>query len=397
MTNHLLRTARLQQGWTQQQLADFAMISLSSVERAERGEMMRVDTMNRLSECLHKSPKQLGLLKDPTENKNKSIGVMTEQWCTMTEQPPMHLWPDDLLTIYERGVTACQDLYYQGNPRQVEAILPLYIQQIMSLAHHVNFLQFPAARLASLAFHLGCELATDREDFGAARQTGNQAFFYAQRAGDNDLQVAALISLANLSWHLSSAQPNFIRKHSRDALLLYQQAISRLKNNGTPLLKGRTYAGIAEVYALQGQLQQTMSAMGRAYEYFPMEPENDLAYPYLRASRYCLYVFGDAQSRLLLGQPKEAEKALAAMQSETKDPAIEPITKVDLLYYEAEVQIQLKEIESIVSILAEVALLAKKLGSRLYFDKLLTSYHSLEEQWAKEPLITTLEEVFQPW
>ena len=78
MTNHLLRTARLQRGWTQLQLADFAMISLSSVERAERGEMMRVDTMNRLSECLHKSPEQLGLLKGYTEKSNPTMLLINE-------------------------------------------------------------------------------------------------------------------------------------------------------------------------------------------------------------------------------------------------------------------------------------------------------------------------------
>ena len=35
--NHLLREARLKKGWSQQQLADFAGLSLSTVERAERG------------------------------------------------------------------------------------------------------------------------------------------------------------------------------------------------------------------------------------------------------------------------------------------------------------------------------------------------------------------------
>ena len=68
----------------------------------------------------------------------------------------------------------------------------------------------------------------------------------------------------------------------------------------------------------------------------PLKPEDDPAYPYLRASRYSLYVFGDAQSRLFLGQPKEADKALIAMQKETNDPQIEPITKLDMLYYQAD-------------------------------------------------------------
>ena len=54
MRNALLRTERLRRGWTQQQLADFAGISLSTVERAEKGESIRVDCIQRLCECLSK-------------------------------------------------------------------------------------------------------------------------------------------------------------------------------------------------------------------------------------------------------------------------------------------------------------------------------------------------------
>ena len=63
MRNALLRTERLRRGWTQQQLADFAGISLSTVERAEKGESIRVDCIQRLSECLSKRSEELGLLK----------------------------------------------------------------------------------------------------------------------------------------------------------------------------------------------------------------------------------------------------------------------------------------------------------------------------------------------
>ncbi len=63
MRNNLLRIERLRRGWTQQQLADFAQISLSTVERAERGESIRVDCIRRFCECLSKTPQELDLLK----------------------------------------------------------------------------------------------------------------------------------------------------------------------------------------------------------------------------------------------------------------------------------------------------------------------------------------------
>jgi hypothetical protein len=170
-----------------------------------------------------------------------------------------------------------------------------------------------------------------------------------------------------------------------------------LNDQVTPLVKGRAYAGLAEVYAMRQNLQGSMRAMGLAYEHYPLKPEEDPAYPYLRASRYSLYVFGDVQSRLFLGQPKEANKALIAMQQETNDPQFEPITRLDMLYYQADVHIQQGELEPGSTILSEAALLAKDLGSRLYFNKLAMSYHQLQMQWSKEPAISTLEDVFQMW
>jgi tetratricopeptide (TPR) repeat protein len=298
------------------------------------------------------------------------------------------LWADDLLAVYERGIVSCQSLYWNGNPHHVETFLPLYCSQTALLARQPSSLQKPAARLASLAQQLTCELLTDREDFGAAEQAGREALLYAQVAHDVNLQVASLVGLANLGFH---------RKLSTYALWAYEQAIALFNECVTPLLKGRVYAGIAEVYAMRGQAQEAMQAVGLAYEHYPMKPEDDPAYSYLRASRYSLYVFGDAQSRLFLKQPKEAEKALIAMQKETNDPEIEPVTKLDLLYYQAETQVQQKELEASSTVLTEAAMLARNLGSRLYFNKLAVTYHDLRVQWPHESLVTALDEVFQPW
>jgi hypothetical protein len=297
------------------------------------------------------------------------------------------LWVDDLLGVYARGIAACQDLYWNGNPRHVEALLPLYCSQTALLARQPSPLQKSAAQHASLAQQLACELLTDREDFRAAEQAGREALLYAQVANDVNLQVASLIGLANLGFH---------QRLSMLALWAYEQAISLFNEHVTPLLKGRTYAGIAEVYAMRSQVQEAIQAVGLAYESYPIKPEDDPAYSYLRASRYSLYVFGDAQSRLFLKQPKEAEKALIAMQKETKDPEIEPVTKLDLLYYQAETQIQQGELEAGIALLTEAARLARDLGSRLYFNKLAVTYHNLRVQWSRESPVIALEELFRP-
>ena len=60
--DHRLRRERLARGWTQQQLADFAHVSLNSVVRAEQGRALRVDICRLLCDCLGKEkPADLGL------------------------------------------------------------------------------------------------------------------------------------------------------------------------------------------------------------------------------------------------------------------------------------------------------------------------------------------------
>src|ERR1700682_3071815 len=62
MMSDTILQARLRRAWTQRDLADFAQVSLSSIQRAERGEPLRVDMCQRICKCLGKEkPEELGL------------------------------------------------------------------------------------------------------------------------------------------------------------------------------------------------------------------------------------------------------------------------------------------------------------------------------------------------
>lgn len=373
-TRRGLVEARMRRGWSQDSLAAKIGVRRETVSQWERGAASPYPVHTQaLCELFDMSTEELGLCNDII--------------CT-SMNASSKLWNDDLLDIYDRGITACRDLFFDGHPHPISAILPLYCSQTAMLAKEASPLQRPAAKLASHAQRLASELAIDREDFGHAEQAGKDAFLYAQLAEDVDLQVAALIILANLAFH---------RKLSTAALAAYQQAVSLLSDEVTPLLHGRTYAGLAEVYAMRGNLQDAMRAIGKAYEVYPQVPENDPAYPYTRASRYALYVFGDVQSRLFLNQPKEADRALAVMRNESSDPEFEPITKLDMLYYQADIQVQQGNLESSQAVLTEAAQLSKELGSRLYFNKLAVTFYDLQRKLPREPRVQAMEEVFQPW
>ncbi len=274
-----------------------------------------------------------------------------------------------------------------GHPHHVEALLPLYATQTAALCEAGSAFLLPAARLVSLAQQLICELATDHEDFGVALTAGQRAYDYAQLARDPNLEVAALIKQGSLGFH---------RRDSRLARCAYDQAIALVHDERvTPLLRGRAYAGAAEVYAMRGEEQDALRAMGFAYDHFPTQPEQDPAYPYLYASRYSLHVFGTCQTQLFLGYPKEAQKALETLEHEgNTDVTEEPITRLDLLYYQIEIQVQQAEQEAALATLTEAAQLAQHLGSTLYFRKLAAIYQAMRARWPHDKAVRSIGEIF---
>lgn len=69
---HPLRAARmnLPRPLTQQQLADFVEVSASTIERAERGEPISIDSIQRICKHLEKDAKELGLIKESSEKQD---------------------------------------------------------------------------------------------------------------------------------------------------------------------------------------------------------------------------------------------------------------------------------------------------------------------------------------
>src|SRR5215472_5508284 len=121
MTNLLLRTARQQKGWNQQQLADFAELSVSTIERAERGESIRVDSIQRLCACLHRTPEQLGLLhreqeeRDDDEMKRRqTLQLLGTGTALLVGVPPTGLPTQAIENLFTRKLTRLQTWIVEG-------------------------------------------------------------------------------------------------------------------------------------------------------------------------------------------------------------------------------------------------------------------------------------------
>src|SRR5579885_3520407 len=75
---HPLRVERRRRALTQQQLADFAQVSLSTIERAERGESIRADNQRRICDYLKKTPEELGLVSKESINQDEQNSPYTD-------------------------------------------------------------------------------------------------------------------------------------------------------------------------------------------------------------------------------------------------------------------------------------------------------------------------------
>lgn len=383
MKNERLRDALMKEHKTIRDVATAVDVDPKTVQRWLDGRIPHARHRWAVAQLLSRTEDDLWNMYEIPEQASQEIMILSQQANTLSST----LLPNEgSRALYATGIRTCWDLYFSGHTEQVAAILPLYSSQTAIIAQEPSLFQKQAAALASEAYQLTSEIAADLENFSMAQQAGDQALLYAQVAQDNNLQISSLIRLATLFFH---------RKQSLAALRSYQQALSLLTTSSSRLLEGRVHAGLAEVYGMRLQKAEALSHMGLAYKHYPECPQKDVAYPYTRASHYSLYVFGEVQTRLFLHQPEEATKTLAHVEQHLLDPQEEPITKVDLLYYQIAASIMQDELEGALKLLSNATISAKTIGSRLYFNKLVLLYQEMQAKWKQEKRLTELEELFQ--
>lgn len=392
-----LRAARIERGWTQEQAAAKFNVSRETISHWELGKKNPYPisvhqmckeydaTVAELDLAPHSETAdiQIDLEAITMSRRAVVVGALLGAPLALENRSSMATM-EEAISLCALGIPACWKLHFKGQTEHVACILPVYQAALSTLTQQSSPLQKQVLALASQAHQLAYEVAVDQEDYRAAQDSGQRAVLYAQAAEDPHMLVASLIHQADCFFH--QKQPTY-------ALRAYQQALPIIGST-TSLLQGRVYAGMAEVQGMRSE-KEALTSLGLAHEYYPERPETDPNYSYTHFSRYSLHVFGEGQTRLFLGQPKEAAEAFTYAE-QNLNLENEPLTRLDLLYYQTTASVMLDDLEQSCENIKVAVALARSIGSRLYYRKIAETFQTMRTKWPRESRISELETLFQP-
>jgi transcriptional regulator with XRE-family HTH domain len=276
MTNLLLRQVRQQKGWNQQQLADFAELSLSTIERAERGESIRVDSIQRLCACLHKTPEQLGLLHGEHEesdnddmNRRQTLQILGTGTALLVGIPPTSLHPQEIEMLFTRKMGRLQtwivegledgtrlrwQLYYTSRNTLTEDGLLNQIMKLELLADDGGKNHARICQVLAQNYQLAGSLARDQFRYHEAERYFRKAQYIGCETNLPDLSASALARHGLV----------FLRQERIEkALKLYQNARDAAKH-AEPYTKAYVLSGLAEAEARNGHASECYRLLDQA-------------------------------------------------------------------------------------------------------------------------------------
>lgn len=431
---HPLKNARLKLGFTQVMLADFAQVGKATIQRAERGEPLRPDTVRQLcdyfSERYHHQvePQELGLVfwetspldqqEAPTPLPQTEEEIQTQEseseeiidrreamkklghmGLTLATAPHLlleTLYPDrytqkgkipeidgETWTHFEKLIETCWHLS-KGNVLDiVEPTLWAYLPKLAAIAKHPSKQQSIAAAITSQGYLLAAILAGHRDDLQERQSHCEQALSYGNVARDRNLQVAALRQLA-LTFDY--------KDRPRKALQTYEQSLPLL-GEVSPLLRARMYAGLAGSYAQFDREQEALRCISQAYESFPEQPEADSTFLYADCGYFTLILW-EGLMYLDLKQPKEADKAFTRVDGLQPKEKVPERVRIEFLNYQAETFVALRDMERSYAYLEAAVKASLALGSERRYTQAAEVFQKMCVVWPHESRVKTLRELF---
>lgn len=394
MGNALLRKARKNKGWSQQQLADFAQISLSTVERAERGLSIRVDSIQRISQTLELSPMHLGLLEEPEEVKRreslKTIGISTSSFLLGTpalllegqSHPLLYRW---LLDSIESSTKLRWNMYFtnkssvtgDGLQDQIQVLEQL---QIISSAQDERFYE-----ILTQNYQLAGILARDAFQYLAAARFFHKGIAAAQHLPLVDFTMVALSRLGVM----------YLRQNEYNLALQWYQSAMGISAKACSFTKAYILSGIAEIYARLDREKECYRALDQADAFF-QHSHNAIDQDGLLAIKLSLSTLHDkrGECNALLGNPLEGLEMLRLADVTYPNPPDR--TKCRLYLQHAEAFLLAKQPDNAVTFALKGLTLGRKIESNENIHWVDEIYQKLvASPWKREPVVQVLRDAIK--
>lgn len=404
MKNMLLRAARQEKGWSQQQLADFAELSASTIERAERGEPIRVDSIHRLCNCLQRTPEQLGLVKtlceankhldsgqvlqtiDISGNANKSISSQIDL------QSIEKLFTRELARLFNWVIEELEDgtrlrwqLYYNSKNSLTEDGLLEQIIKLEQLAHYGGQDHTRICQILVQNYQLAGSLSRDNFRYNEAAKHFRKAYSIAHEIDQPDLKATAIARQG-----LSFLRQNYFEK----ALALYRDAAD-IATSATSQTRAYVIAGLAEALARNGLSKECYERLDEAEKLLSQTPqlalEEDLAYVQLT-----MQSLQDSRGEcfVLLGEPSKGLDYLISAELHNNQQMSRNHCR--LLMQQAEAFLAANQPDQCVQHTLKGLLIARQIESISNIHWSQEIYMKLHEsKWMNEPVVVDLLEAIR--
>lgn len=142
---------------------------------------------------------------------------------------------------------------------------------------------------------------------------------------------------------------------------------------------------LAEIYSLQGEKQQTYTAIGQAKDAYPEHPRSDSSYFY---ADYPVNLLHQAEAKVFL-HLHQPERALEALEASNTEPLTDR-GRCEHFIRRAEAGRQCHDLELFRSSLTEGSLLATELGSSHRLQSALKVYNQAPRDWKENAQVKWL-------
>jgi transcriptional regulator with XRE-family HTH domain len=287
------------------------------------------------------------------------------------------------LRYFEQLIKGCWDLLRTDGLLGAEQFLFTYLPTLERIAQQPSQNQKAFACLASQGYILAGLVAVLQTNFVLAEVHCELAVQYSRLSGERDLEIASLKHLATKF---------FDAHYPQKCLDTYQEALSFV-DEVSPLLRSRTYLGLALAHAQCRNKQEALRCLGLAQDTFPQYPEDDPSFPFADCGLSSLNHYAGL-IYLEFDQAREAWNSFAGVEILKEKTAIPERTIIEIVNCQAEAAVAQREMELACTHVRAGVIGAMKLGSEKRFHEAFSVYKQMRCLWSKEQQVKDIAELF---